>query len=107
MLRTAMMHPGVEIVAVNDPFVDAGAHNAYLYRPPCAAPRALWGRSYAPALISCCCSPLHAHPPSQLAEYMAYMLKYDSVHGRFPHEIHGDDSGLYIDGRRVAVHAKL
>jgi glyceraldehyde-3-phosphate dehydrogenase/erythrose-4-phosphate dehydrogenase len=28
VLRTAMMHPGVEIVAVNDPFVDAGDHNA-------------------------------------------------------------------------------
>ena len=38
---------------------------------------------------------------------MAYMLKYDSVHGRFPHEIHGDGSGLYIDGKKVAVHAKL
>lgn len=24
-MRAAMMHPGVEIVAVNDPFVDAGA----------------------------------------------------------------------------------
>lgn len=24
MLRAAMAHPGVEIVAVNDPFVDAG-----------------------------------------------------------------------------------
>ncbi len=40
-------------------------------------------------------------------EYMAYMLKYDSVHGRFPHDIHGDDSGLWIDGKEVKVHAKL
>jgi glyceraldehyde 3-phosphate dehydrogenase len=63
VLRAAMAHPGVEIVAVNDPFVDA--------------------------------------------EYMAYMLKYDSVHGRFPHDIHGDGDGLWIDGKKVAVHAKL
>ena len=35
------------------------------------------------------------------------MLKYDSVHGRFPHDIRGDDTGLYIDGQRIAVHAKL
>ena len=41
------------------------------------------------------------------AEYMAYMLKYDSVHGRFPHDIHGDDTGLYIDGKKISVHAKL
>jgi glyceraldehyde-3-phosphate dehydrogenase/erythrose-4-phosphate dehydrogenase len=38
---------------------------------------------------------------------MAYMMKYDSVHGRFAHEIHGDDTGLYIDGKLLAVHAKL
>ncbi|KAL4430745.1 hypothetical protein ABPG75_006001 [Micractinium tetrahymenae] len=63
VLRAAMAHPGVEVVAVNDPFVDA--------------------------------------------EYMAYMLKYDSVHGRFPHDIHGDESGLWIDGKQVKVHAKL
>ena len=25
VMRAAMLHPGVEIVAVNDPFVDAGA----------------------------------------------------------------------------------
>lgn len=42
-----------------------------------------------------------------IAEYMAYMLKYDSVHGRFPHEIHGDGDGLWIDGKKIAVHAKL
>jgi len=38
---------------------------------------------------------------------MAYMLKYDSVHGIFPGEVHGDDTGLYINGKRIAVHTKL
>lgn len=47
------------------------------------------------------------HPPTCPPEYMAYMLKYDSVHGRFPHDIHGDASGLWIDGKEVKVHAKL
>jgi len=42
-----------------------------------------------------------------ITEYMAYMLKYDSVHGRFPHDIHGDGDGLWIDGKKIAVHAKL
>lgn len=32
MLRAAMAHPGVEIVAVNDPFVDAGGW------PGCSTP---------------------------------------------------------------------
>lgn len=38
---------------------------------------------------------------------MAYMLKYDSVHGRFPGEVHGDASGLYINGKKIDVHTKL
>lgn len=53
------------------------------------------------ALSSC-------RPPSRRpAEYMAYMLKYDSVHGRLPHDVHGDGSGLWIDGEQIKVHAKL
>jgi glyceraldehyde 3-phosphate dehydrogenase len=34
---------------------------------------------------------------------MAYMLRYDTVHGRFPGDITYDDGALYIDGRRIAV----
>ena len=30
-------------------------------------------------------------------EYMAYMFKYDSVHGRFPGEISGDQVGTFDD----------
>lgn len=44
--RAAMESDDVEVVAINDPFIDG--------------------------------------------EYMAYMFKYDSVHGRFPGEITGD-----------------
>lgn len=36
-------------------------------------------------------------------EYMAYQLKYDSVHGRFPAEVTFDDSNIYIDGAKVHV----
>ena len=38
---------------------------------------------------------------------MAYMLKYDSVHGVFKHEIHGEGNTLYIDGRAIAINAHL
>ena len=37
--------------------------------------------------------------------YMAYMLKYDSVHGVFPGEVHGDETGLYVNGVRINVTA--
>ncbi len=45
--RAAMESDDIEVVAINDPFIDG--------------------------------------------EYMAYMFKYDSVHGRFPGEITGDE----------------
>jgi glyceraldehyde 3-phosphate dehydrogenase len=35
--------------------------------------------------------------PSELA----YLLKYDSVHGVWPHEVHGSEDELIVDGRPV------
>ncbi|RMZ54707.1 hypothetical protein APUTEX25_003085 [Auxenochlorella protothecoides] len=60
-LRAAMQNPEVEIVAINDPFVNP--------------------------------------------EYMAYMLKYDTVHGRFKGDIDYDGSSLYLNGKQLAVSA--
>lgn len=37
---------------------------------------------------------------------LAHLLKYDSVHGRFPAEITFDDNALYIDGKKIPVFAK-
>lgn len=37
------------------------------------------------------------------AETLAALLKYDSVHGIFPHEVVADGSDLLVDGRRVKV----
>jgi glyceraldehyde 3-phosphate dehydrogenase len=31
----------------------------------------------------------------------AHLLTFDSVHGRWPHEAHGDGDALVIDGARV------
>ncbi len=36
-------------------------------------------------------------------EYMAYMLRYDSVFGRFPGELGYDDEGLIINGKKIPV----
>ena len=63
VLRAAITHPDIEVVAINDPFVDPN--------------------------------------------YMSYMLKYDTVHGIFPHEIYGDDTGLYIDGKKIAISSSM
>lgn len=40
-------------------------------------------------------------------EYMAYMFRYDTVHGRYPGEVVGDASGLFIDGRKIHTFANM
>merc|ERR1711976_925660 len=37
------------------------------------------------------------------AEYMAYQMKYDSIHGRYDGTIEADGDSLVIDGHRVAL----
>ncbi|MCI8965621.1 MAG: type I glyceraldehyde-3-phosphate dehydrogenase [Clostridia bacterium] len=37
------------------------------------------------------------------AEYMAYMVKYDSVHGRFDGEVEGKENILKVNGRDIKV----
>ncbi|MEL4106165.1 type I glyceraldehyde-3-phosphate dehydrogenase [Oscillospiraceae bacterium WX1] len=38
-------------------------------------------------------------------DYMAYMMKYDTIHGRFGHEITYDDGALIIDGKRIPTYS--
>jgi glyceraldehyde 3-phosphate dehydrogenase len=38
--------------------------------------------------------------------YMAYMMKYDSTHGRYQGTVDHNDSGLVIDGQGVATYAE-
>ena len=58
--QAALNREGVEVVAVNDPFI--------------------------------------------AADYMAYMLKYDTVHGKFAGEIKGEDGKLIANGKEVKVY---
>ena len=58
-MRQALKTPGVEVVAVNDPFI-----------------------------------PL---------DYMKYMLKYDSTHGKFPGELGISGDKLTVNGNPVQV----
>jgi len=62
VFRAALSYPGVDLVAVNDPFMDV--------------------------------------------DYMVYMFKYDSTHGRFKGEVHAKDGKLIVDGKEIAVYAK-
>ncbi|KAG9127232.1 hypothetical protein FRC07_000103 [Ceratobasidium sp. 392] len=61
VLRNAIEHGDVDVVAVNDPFIDP--------------------------------------------EYMAYMFKYDSTHGRFKGDVKGsnDDKTLTVNGKPIHV----
>ena len=63
VLRAALTHDDVEVVAVNDPFMNP--------------------------------------------EYMAYMMRYDSVHGKFPGEVSCTDHELVIDGKAIQVFTAL
>jgi len=41
--------------------------------------------------------------PFMTNDYLAYLLKYDSVHGRFPHDVQVVDGGITVDGEMVHV----
>ena len=38
-------------------------------------------------------------------EYMAYMLKYDTVHGRFDGEVYAEEGAIVVNGKKVNVYA--
>ncbi|KAG6819323.1 hypothetical protein H0H93_012961, partial [Arthromyces matolae] len=59
VLRNALLDSRVNVVAVNDPFIDL--------------------------------------------EYMVYMFKYDSVHGRFKGSVEAKDGKLWVEGKPIAV----
>ena len=59
VLRAAMKLEGVEVVAVNDPFMNL--------------------------------------------DYMVYMLRYDSTHGRYPGTVEAKDGNLVVDGKTIKV----
>ena len=38
-------------------------------------------------------------------DYMAYMLKYDTMHGRYDGTIEYDDNSITVDGKKVQFFA--
>ncbi|KAI1301532.1 Glyceraldehyde-3-phosphate dehydrogenase [Halotydeus destructor] len=61
VLRAAVAR-GVEVVAINDPFIDV--------------------------------------------EYMVYMFKYDSTHGRFAGEVTAEKGAIIVNGKKIAVYTE-
>ncbi|TBU46521.1 glyceraldehyde-3-phosphate dehydrogenase [Dichomitus squalens] len=59
VLRNALLHGDIEVVAVNDPFITL--------------------------------------------DYMVYMFKYDSVHGRYKGSIEAKDGKLWVEGKPISV----
>ena len=39
-------------------------------------------------------------------DYLAYMLKYDSVHGRFSKDVEVDSNNFVIDGKKNSYHCR-
>lgn len=61
--QAALEKDGVEIVAINDPFITA--------------------------------------------DYMAYMVKFDTVHGRFKGEVKSEDGKLIVNGKEIKVYNEM
>ncbi len=40
------------------------------------------------------------------ADYLAYMLKYDSVHGQFNHDVKVEDNYMIVDGNKIQIFAE-
>ncbi len=63
VFRAAMKNENVQIVGINDPFIDL--------------------------------------------DYMAYMLKYDTAHGRYDGDVEVKDGKLVVDGQTIAAYAEM
>ena len=61
--QAALAKEGVEVVAINDPFI--------------------------------------------AADYMAYMTKYDTVHGRFDGEVYAKDGNLFVNVKEIKVYNEM
>ncbi len=50
---------------------------------------------------------LGINDPGMTPDYMAYMLKYDTMHGQFDGEISYDDESITVNGHKVKFYAKM
>jgi len=36
-------------------------------------------------------------------DYLLYNIKYDSVHGRFPHHVEKTNGGILVNGKKISI----
>ncbi|MBR4879227.1 MAG: type I glyceraldehyde-3-phosphate dehydrogenase [Clostridia bacterium] len=49
------------------------------------------------------CDYVAINAPRKTPEYLAYMFKYDTVHGRYKGEVTYDENHLIIDGKKIVI----
>ncbi len=50
---------------------------------------------------------LGINDPGMTPDYMAYMLRYDTMHGQFDGTIEYDDESITVNGKKIMVYAKF
>ncbi len=50
---------------------------------------------------------LGINDPGMTPDYMAYMLKYDTMHGQFTGSIEYDEESITVNGKKIMVYAKF
>ena len=45
--------------------------------------------------------------PFMNLEYMVYMLRYDSTHGKFPGTVECDETSLIVNGKKIPVFTEM
>ena len=45
--------------------------------------------------------------PFVAADYMAYMLKYDTIHGKFQGEVSSEEGKLIVNGKEIKVYNEM
>ena len=45
--------------------------------------------------------------PFITADYMAYMVKYDTIHGRFNGEVSAKENSIVVDGKEISLGEKM
>ena len=50
---------------------------------------------------------LGINDPGMTPDYMAYMLRYDTMHGKFEGEISYDEESITVNGKKIMFYAKM
>ncbi|KAF5533150.1 glyceraldehyde-3-phosphate dehydrogenase [Fusarium napiforme] len=110
VFRNAVEHPDIEVVAVNDPFIEphyalrvmAWCQKAKLTRAMLHVPPSYPSLPHVPYHFT-----FSFEPQANLNSLtQVYMLKYDSSHGIFKGEVGNDGNDLVVNGKTVKFYSE-